>query len=174
MNWNEVFTYDGECGNLTWKPRLSGSPVDARFNTKTAGLVAGSAGIDSGGKRYRGIVIGYRGADYYAHRIIWEMHYGTIPEGMMIDHINRNPLDNRLENIRLATREQNYFNMGRSSRNTSGIKGVHFAKSKGLWRAEIRAFNKVRSLGYFRTKGLAAVARAKAAMRYHGAFARIA
>ena len=172
MNWNEVFTYDLSSGILTWKPRLSGSAADKRFNTKTAGKVAGAV---AAGKynRPRGIAIGYRGKDFYAHRIVWEMHNGEIPIHMVIDHINGDATDNRLTNLRLATREQNYHNQGISLKNTSGIKGVHFDNARGLWKSEIRAFNRVISLGRFKTKGMAAVARAKAALRYHGEFARI-
>ncbi|WP_436868476.1 HNH endonuclease signature motif containing protein, partial [Enterobacter hormaechei] len=49
--------------------------------------------------------------------MIWEMHNGPIPQNMEIDHINRIKLDNRLENLRLATRRQNACNI---STNTSG------------------------------------------------------
>lgn len=171
-NWKDVFFYQEASGTLVWRSRTSGSATDARFNTKTSGRIAGSIGMERDGG-VRGIVIGYRGKDLYAHRIIWEMHNGPIPAGMMIDHINGNPLDNRTCNLRLATREQNYHNQGLSGRNTSGIKGVHFDKARGKWRAEIRFYNKIVGLGRFETKGLAAVARAKAAIRYHGAFARI-
>lgn len=44
------------------------------------------------------------------HRIIWIMFNGPIPEGMVIDHINRRPYDNRIENLRLATKSQNKLN----------------------------------------------------------------
>ncbi len=57
-------------------------------------------------------------------RYIWEEVYGLIPEGMEIDHINRNRRDNRLENLRLVSRSQNNFNKGKYRNNTSGYKGV--------------------------------------------------
>ena len=101
------------------------------------------------------------------------MNRGPIPECFVIDHINGNPLDNRLVNLRLATKEQNYHNQGRGMKNTSGIKGVHFDKDRNKWKAEIRFYNRVVSLGRFDTKGLAAVARVKAAIRYHGEFWRV-
>ena len=175
MEWSNVFSYDHSTGNLTWMPRTGGTPVDARFNTKTSGRVAGSPCYHGPerNKKPRGIAIGYRGQDLYAHRIVWEMHHGPIPEGLVIDHINGNPLDNRLSNLRLATKTQNYHNQGLGMKNRSGIKGVHFDKARGKWRAEIRFYNKVVGLGRFDTKGMAAVARAKAALRYHGEFYRI-
>lgn len=175
MNWNEAFSYNENTGELTWKPRNGGTPVDARFNTKTAGRIAGAPCYNSAerNKTPRGIAIGYKGRDLYAHRIVWEMNRGPIPEGFVIDHINGNPLDNRMCNLRLASREQNYHNQRRGMKNTSGIKGVHFDKARNKWRAEIRFYNHVVSLGRFDTKGLAAVARAKAAVRYHGEFWRV-
>ncbi len=59
------------------------------------------------------------------HRIIWEMHNGAIPKGLEVDHINRVPDDNRIENLRLVTRSQNALNTKLKSTNTLGIKGVY-------------------------------------------------
>jgi len=50
------------------------------------------------------------GKEYRAHRLIWEMHYGSIPTGILIDHIDGDTLNNRIENLRLATRQQNNAN----------------------------------------------------------------
>ena len=50
------------------------------------------------------------GKEYRAHRLIWEMYNGSIPEGVLIDHIDGDSLNNRLENLRLATRQQNNSN----------------------------------------------------------------
>ena len=175
MNWDDVFLYQAATGCLIWRQRKSGSPEDLRFNTKTSGKIAGALAYNGPerNKKPRGITIGYKGQDLYAHRIVWEMHHGPIPEGFVIDHINGNPFDNRIQNLRLATKTQNYHNQGLGMKNTSGIKGVHYDKSRGKWRAEIRFYNNVVNLGRFDTKGMAAVARAKAALRYHGEFYRI-
>ena len=43
----------------------------------------------------------------YVHRVVWEEHHGKIPDGMQIDHINNNPIDNRIENLQLVTKKQN-------------------------------------------------------------------
>ena len=57
----------------------------------------------------------------YLHRKVWEDANGEIPEGMMIDHINGEIRDNRLENLRCVTRSENGHNTGKT-------KGFHFDK----------------------------------------------
>lgn len=175
MNWSELFIYNDTTGDLIWKPRQGAPKLASAFNKRFAGKVAGvMAYADNGDPR--GIVIRVRmngkKNDYYAHRIISEMFDGDIPEGIQIDHADRNPFNNRRINLRRATMTQNRHNSRMTSRNTSGLKGVTFDKHRSLWVAEIRAFGKRHRLGRFHTKGLAAVARAKAAIRYHGEFAR--
>lgn len=73
------------------------------------------------------------------HRIVWESVHGPIPSGMVIDHINGDKHDNRLENLRLCTTAQNLANAKLSSRNTSGIKGVSWNSKKSRWDAKIMA-----------------------------------
>ena len=64
------------------------------------------------------------GVQVLLHRLVWEQANGTIPDGYVIDHINRNKQDNRLANLRLATRAENNCNSGLRSDNTSGVKGL--------------------------------------------------
>lgn len=68
-----------------------------------------------------------------------------------IDHVNRNGLDNRKSNLRLATPSQNHANEGLRSTNTSGFKGVTFDRSRNLWMAKITFRAKTVNLGRFRT-----------------------
>lgn len=91
----------------------------------------------------------------------------------LIDHINRNPLDNRKSNLRYATVSQNMRNRQKpkSRKFTSMYKGVCFSKSKNRFVAAI-AINKVTvRLGSFVNEADAALAYNKAAKKYHGAFA---
>ena len=66
----------------------------------------------------------------YAHRIVWEMHCGEIPDNMEIDHINHNNSDNRIENLRLVTKQENLKNKSKHKNNTSGITGVSIMRGK--------------------------------------------
>jgi len=62
---------------------------------------------------------------------IWEHHFGPIPEGKIVDHIDNNGLHNEISNLRLATPKQNCQNRSISSLNTSGYKGVSYHKKIG-------------------------------------------
>lgn len=174
---NSVFHYCQKTGRLLWKERpketFATSSAYKQFVTRRAGRSAGCVLFARGGRKYISINLRQGGGPlhYLAHRIIWAMVNGPIPDGMDIDHINRNGLDNRMSNLRLATRSENLQNSVR--RNKHGVKGVSLHKKSGLWRSEIMVNMRKVDLGYFKTKGEAAVARAKAAIRYHGEFARL-
>ena len=79
------------------------------------------------GKRYGRDCGRYRkcGTGHYEHRFIWEMFYGPIPEGMVIDHVNHDGHDNRIENLRLATKTQNQMNR-KSARGYNVTKGGRY------------------------------------------------
>ena len=103
----------------------------------------------------------------YLHRVILGQ-----PNGKDVDHINRNPLDNRRENLRICTHQQNQFNKTKRSDNTSGYKGVYFHKQKQKFRAQIMVDKKPKHLGYFDTAERAHEEYQKAALKLHGNFAR--
>jgi len=93
-------------------------------------------------------MINYDRTFYTMHRIIMERLLGeAIPEGLVIDHKNRNKLDNRRENLRLATYSQNNINSKIPENNTSGHKGIGFHKKRNQWRARIGKCH----LGWFET-----------------------
>ncbi len=91
----------------------------------------------------------------------------------IVDHINRNPLDNRKKNLRLASRSQNNCNTSLYKNNTSGIKGVHFRKDNSKWTAYIQKKGNFIYLGQFDTKEEAIKARNEVTIKYHGRFGTI-
>jgi hypothetical protein len=71
------------------------------------------------------------------------------PTGMIVDHVNRNPLDNRKENLRVIPSWGNSQNISLLSNNKSGIRGVSWHKKLGKWRAKAVINKKHHHLGYF-------------------------
>ena len=94
------------------------------------------------------------------------------PEDLVIDHINRDPLDNRRDNLRIVTRQENLMNLSIKKTNKSGVAGVHRDKKNGKWRAQITYKYKQINLGCFDTLEAAAKARKDAEEEYFGEFAR--
>jgi hypothetical protein len=101
------------------------------------------------------------------------MHRGVLdaPPGVEVDHINRNGLDNRRANLRLATRAENTRNAKLSKRNTSGFRGVSCDRFTGRWLAIVRSDRRTYRLGSFATPEEAAIAYDFAAAALHGEFA---
>lgn len=102
----------------------------------------------------------------YMHRAI----AGGI-EGLHVDHIDQNSLNNRRENLRPATSSQNGCNRPVQVNSGNGLKGVCLDKRYGTWYAQIKINKKPIHLGSFKTKEEAAIAYNEAAVRLHGEFA---
>ena len=116
---------------------------------------------------------GYRrgrvlGDSYLAHRIAWAVYHGWWPE-YEVDHINRNRSDNRIKNLREATRTENTRNKTIQLNNKSGFCGVRFHKKDKKWTASIGVHRKLIHLGNFTDIEDAIVAR-KSAEIEHGFF----
>jgi len=92
------------------------------------------------------------------------------PDGMLVDHINGDTLDNRKENLRICTPSENIRNSKRRSTNTSGFKGVNF--QCGKWMARIMIHQKRYNLGLFDTPEEAHKAYCDKAKELHGEYAR--
>lgn len=109
---------------------------------------------------------------YCMHRVILSrMLDRPLDEKEQVDHINGNGLNNRRENLRLATQSQNQMNTSRNSNNKSGYRGVYWDEQRKKWSAQITADGKYRNLGRFNTPEEAHAAYCEAAKEYHGDFA---
>ena len=113
------------------------------------------------------INLGIEKKRYYAHRIIWEMHNGTIPDGYQVDHINGIRSDNRIDNLRIVRNSENSKNQKRKSTNKSGMTGVSWDTQTQRWRAHITVNGKMISLGRYIDKIDALTARKNAEIKYN-------
>ena len=145
---NEMFSYVD--GRLYWKRR----------GNKEAGVV---------GKRgYRIVGINYK--RHMVHRLVWVMH-GNEPVPLL-DHIDGNKLNNRIENLRPATKSQNMMNAAPYRSNTSGIKGVSWISTIKRWTGQVTYQGKIYKAGVFRDKEECAIAVRILREKLHGEFAR--
>jgi len=102
---------------------------------------------------------------YLAHRLIFLWHHGYLPE--LIDHIDQNSLNNKIENLRAATKSENSQNSNKRKSNTSGYKGVYWRKDVEKWSSQITINRKCKNLGVFQTKEDAYEAYQTAASKLH-------
>ena len=130
---NELFEYRD--GHLIWKV--------SRGKSKK-GNIAGVTMKDG----YIGI--GFDGRLYKAHRLVWCLHFGD-PLPMQIDHINHNRSDNRIENLRLASSEENQKNQSRFITNKSGTTGVVLRPKKNRYEVNICVNKNNTYLGMYKT-----------------------
>jgi hypothetical protein len=109
------------------------------------------------------------GRQEYAHRLAWLHVYGRLPRSMSIDHINGDPSDNRIENLRLGTHGQNMQNLrsARSDNRSTGVLGVCFDRSRGKYLATIHKNGRQYNLGRFATVDEASAAYVSAKRRLH-------
>lgn len=164
---SKLLKYDAETGKLFWLPRpvemFPGSPhgspaaVAQMWNKRFAGKEALTATMANG----------YRSGNllkklYLAHRVIWILATGRWPEHH-IDHINGNPADNRIENLRDVSRFGNMRNTRIHKRNTSGHSGIRWDTRREKWVVFIGS----KYIGGFQEKSDAITAR-KTAEKDHG------
>jgi hypothetical protein len=169
----ELLTYNPDTGKLFWKERPAKyfkNPKNPNYtkswNTQWAGKEALTAITHrKSGQigRLDGHVLNKK---YAAHRIAWLIYYGEWPKNE-IDHINQDPTDNRIENLRDVTHAENNKNRTLQNNSTTGYSGVSFYKRDGRYRAEISINNITKHLGYYDTVEEAAAVRAVASINYN-------
>jgi len=150
----ELLHYDPETGVFTSRVFRSRCPV---------GKEVGSTRLDG----YCELTIDRQ--RYLAHRLAWLYVYGYLPG--YIDHIDCNPSNNRISNLREVTRTQNQRNMSIGTSNTSGAKGVAWDKSRNKWIVNIRYDGRSKHIGRFDNFDDAVNAVRRARDELHGEFA---
>lgn len=162
----ECLEYHPVSGKLYWKNRpREHFQADHRWKT----FVNNCAGKEAGNNKSTGYIsIQIDGRRYMAHRLAWLIAHGRWPESD-IDHINGVRTDNRLINLRKASRTDNAKNRAVRNDNTSGMTGVYWDKSVRKWKAEIWLNGKRKNIGRFLTYEDAAAKRKEAEVRcgYH-------
>lgn len=141
------------------------------FDYKDGQLFRKKTGELAGGVHPLGYVkVRVDGKMYMAHRIIYKMFNKDFVEGTL-DHINNKPADNRIENLRIATRAENNRNAVLRKDNTSGVKGVSWNARDMRWTAAIMVNGKRKALGNFKDLALATEFIQLARDMVHGDFA---
>lgn len=135
----KLIDYDPSTGIVRWKLRDG----YLRWNAKYAGKIAGSLKKSDGYMN-----IGINGQTLRLHRVIWILMNGD-DSFEHIDHINGIRTDNRLENLRAVSRQQNMQNRPLSYMNTSGHIGVSWNRSAQKWQAQIKYSRRSFYLGLF-------------------------
>jgi hypothetical protein len=145
VNKEEILRlYEYRDGELYWRV--------ARSNRVKVGQLAG----DVDGRGYRRVYS--NGRHWKVHRLIWIMHNRFLDDNEIIDRIDRDRTNNRIENLRLSNKSANAIN----SDFTERAKGYHYDSNRGKWRAQISINNKSVTLGRFDTKEEAQAAYAEA------------
>lgn len=146
-----ILNYDPDTGRFTWRVKTSRKVVVGKEagNTKLSGYVS----------------IRINGQGHYAHRIAWCYVYGDWPTDE-IDHINGIRNDNRIANLRHATRKQNMENRVQAT-GASGYRGVVWLEANQKWRASITHNRQNIYLGLFATAEDASAAYREAAAFFH-------
>lgn len=164
---NECFHYIDETGELFWNARplahfksfRDQCVFNDRFENKPAGYLSSDG--------YRRVHVLKRMV--LVHRIAYFMKHGEQPQ--MVDHIDGNRSNNRMENLRSATHSENNLNAPARSYNKSGIKGVYFHKDTGKWQAQVNHNGKHKYLGLFKSISEAEAVAISFRSTVHGEFA---
>tara|TARA_R110002126_G_scaffold66552_5_gene169168 strand:- start:74 stop:571 length:498 start_codon:yes stop_codon:yes gene_type:complete len=152
---HRLFEYkDGE---LFWKVK----PAQCK---KIGDIVGGSNGIKQPYLRGR-----YKDNRFMVHQVVFLMHHGFIPE--CVDHIDGNVQNNRIENLRQATKAQNAYNQKLHTNNKSGHRCVSWHKSHQIWVVRLCINKKNVLTKYFKDFELACLVADEARDIYHGNYA---
>ena len=142
MNFTEHFTPAELAQHFTYVPETGDVLWVGTGKHRPAGVACGS--LDKEGY----LRVRFQSKQIACHRLAWALFHGEWPKGL-IDHINRNPADNRIENLRVVTDEQNSTN--RVHKNRHGLRGIAKLPS-GRWQAQANIGGVSKYLGTHATK----------------------
>ena len=136
--FEEYFEYDPESpSGLRWKVDRYSGRYHKKLQTR-AGDVAGSIQKPSKQRadNYEYWIVGLDKVIYRVHRVIYCLHYGKLSHELQIDHIDGNPLNNRIENLRSVTHDINMRNLKKRVTNISGVVGVEIREKyiRAFWK----------------------------------------
>jgi hypothetical protein len=134
---------------------IQGATLINRVGRPKAGKGAVAGTLNDNG--YMFVCVDYQ--KYKVHRIVWAMTHRRDPGQFIVDHIDRNKLNNDPANLRLLTKRMNALNAKDNPRNTSGVKGIYWHVRDRRWIAKGKEHGVERVLGYFTDKYDAIVAR---------------
>lgn len=154
---DSLLRYEPETGLLFWKIPRRNCRLDRPVG---------------GGNSYGYIQISINYERFSGHRLAWLLSTGKWPVND-IDHKNQNKGDNRLVNLREATRSENKMNVSLQSNNKSGIQGVNFNLEKKRWQVRVKIHGISKHIGWFETLEKAKDVRLKAEKKYYGKFAPV-
>lgn len=150
----ELFSYKD--GDLFWNVRMA--------NRVYVGDAVGSVHDDE----YQYKRVGILGKRYLLHKIVYMWHYGTMPN--VVDHIDGNSANNRIENLRAATKSENSLNKKVRADSSTGIKNVTWYKPLKKWVVNLSVNKKRKHIGYFEDLELASLVALEAMEKFHGQF----
>ena len=142
-------------GKLYWKKKISRKVITGR----EAGYITNQG--------YCCIKI--KQGSYLRSRLVWLYHHGKLPDAFM-DHINGITYDDRIENLREATNQQNQFNRKSNRGSSSKYKGVHWCKKLNKWIARYTIDGKKKHIGVFTNEVEAAKAYDNTVVKFHGKY----
>jgi hypothetical protein len=134
----ELLNYDPDNGIFTWK---------IKTNKVNIGDIAGNVSVALKGY----VKIGIDKKQYWAHRLAFLYITGSLPKEH-VDHIDGNPNNNKWDNLRSCSRNENYQNRSRKKNSTSKYLGVSWGKKSNKWQSRIQVNGKVNYLGCFDTE----------------------
>ena len=155
MEYSKHFEYRD--GNLYWK--------HDRGSQKCKGKEAGTVSE----KGYIRVRVRELGGSIGVHQVIFAMHHGYLPH--IVDHIDGNPANNRIENLRAATKAENCRNSKMPKHNTSGVKNVSWHKANKKWAVHLNVNNHKRFFGLHDNIEFADLVAHEARDKYYGEFA---